>query len=116
MPSDTEQSGEYAQRVYKYRLPSPNEEPFVEMPKDAELLDVAAQDGIPYVWALIRPGQPLVRRYIRVYATGEPVDGSPDFVGTFRIDWTVWHVFAGGQHSAEPSGSYVPPTKGSSSG
>lgn len=90
----TDETGKHAERVFKYRLPSPGEASFVEMPKGAELLDVAAQDGIPYVWARIHPGQPTVRRYIRVYATGEPIDGYPDYVGTFRIEWTVWHVFS----------------------
>lgn len=88
--------------VYKHRLPTPvalDSEQYIHTMRGAELLHVAVQDGIPFVWALVDPSEPMVKRTVRVYATGEPIDDdvTPDYVGTFHIDWTVWHVFSGGE-------------------
>lgn len=85
-----------AEQVWKFRLPSPgSDDPWVAMPKGAVPLHVAAQDGIGYLWAQVRPDAPEVRRYVAVYGTGWPIDGSPLYLGTLHIDWTVWHVYFG---------------------
>lgn len=83
--------------VWKFRIPFPGTEPWVLMPAHAKLLHVAVQDGAPYIWALVSPNNKVVRRHIVTYATGQPIDGSPDYLGTFHLDWTVWHVFCGGE-------------------
>jgi hypothetical protein len=86
-----------ASQVWKFKVPLPGEDPWVEMPKGSRLLHVAVQEGTPYLWALVWPQQPIRRRNIAVYATGQEIDGWPDYLGTFHIGWTVWHVFYGGE-------------------
>jgi hypothetical protein len=82
-----------ADEVWKFQLPMPDQEPWIEMPKGARLLHVAAQHGVPCVWALVQPQADRVRRHVVIYATGQSIDGSPTYLGTFHIEWTVWHVF-----------------------
>lgn len=84
------------EQVWKFKLPNPgSDDPWIEMPKDAVPLHVAAQDGIGYLWAKVNPEARKVRRYVPVYGTGWPIDGYPTYLGTLHIEWTVWHVFFG---------------------
>lgn len=77
--------------VYKYRLPGDMD---ISMPKNARVLCVQVQDGIPTLWALVDPNaEPVVRRF-RVAVTGGLLE--PEgmlYVGTYQIDWFVGHVF-----------------------
>lgn len=79
--------------VWKFAVPGPNSEPFVTMPKGAKMLHVAVQDGVPYLWALVLPANPLCRRRVATYPTGAAVHGWPTYLGTFHIERTDWHVF-----------------------
>jgi hypothetical protein len=72
----------------------------VDMPHGAALMCVQVQNGVPCLWALVDPDQPLKARRFRVYGTGHPLDpdGVEFYVGTFQISEgsLVFHVFEAG--------------------
>lgn len=69
------------------------------MPKDAELLTVQLQYGVPMLWAVVNPfapGRPY--RTIFIHGTGHPVDPrAQKYVATFQVSGgdLVFHVFDG---------------------
>lgn len=70
----------------------------LELPEFTEILTIQMQQSKPFIWALVKPQAPLVKRTFVVIATGEdlPVldDGIYIYVGTFQqADIFVWHVF-----------------------
>ena len=70
----------------------------VEMPRGARFLHVAAQQEQLYLWALVRPHEPItVRRRIRVVGTGQEISAndSDNYIGTAMLFGgdLVWHVF-----------------------
>jgi hypothetical protein len=61
-------------QIWKYDLEITDEQSF-KMPKDAELLTVQLQYGVPMLWAVVNPfapGRPY--RTIFIHGTGHPVD------------------------------------------
>lgn len=78
--------------IYKYQVT--NGAPTV-MPDHAKLLHVGEQDSRLYVWALVDPTAPNVKREIRYYGTGHPIIGDPgEFIGTVQMSMgLVWHFF-----------------------
>lgn len=67
----------------------------LDMPIDAQVLDVQVQKGIPCIWALVDPHAERCRRQFRVYGTGHPVNVTGDHVGTFQLAGgsLVFHMF-----------------------
>jgi hypothetical protein len=88
--------------IFKYPLEITDEQE-VMMPKWCTPLSVQMQNGQLVMWALVDTEQPIVRAYVRVYGTGNPL---PDefyanreynhFVGTFQHGQFVGHVFIAG--------------------
>lgn len=67
---------------------------YVEIPKYGTILDVAVQDGVPCIWALVDTKHPLVRRQLRIYDTGHEVDSKYfQHLATLHMPPFVWHVF-----------------------
>lgn len=64
----------------------------IEMPKDARILDVDLQGSTPCLWALVNPNGSTEWRYFRVIATGEPLEGQINYIGTFQQPPYVWHL------------------------
>jgi hypothetical protein len=80
----------------------------VEMPTGAKILHVATQgdEPKPYVWALVDPDAPKVRRTLTIVGTGWKLKdhmGSMPYVGTFMLlgGSMVWHVFDHGEGTGE---------------
>lgn len=72
------------------------------MPKGAKILSVGTQENLGrydrFVWALVDPMQPNVRRDIRLFGTGWDIDAEPGkFIGRITIGPYEWHVFDGGE-------------------
>jgi len=82
--------------IYKYAI-SIYDVQSVFMPKGAEILSVAKQSGALYLWAMVRPNEPMEERRIEIVGTGQemPVGISVErkFIGTVVDDPFVWHVF-----------------------
>ena len=82
-------------QIWKWRLDS-MEMIYLDMPEDAEILDVQVQGGTPCIWAICSPGSPVRTRKLALYGTGEPIIGDPGrHIGTFQISdgRLVLHVF-----------------------
>lgn len=85
----------YMKTIYKYPLEI-REGQCVDMPEGAIILSVQLQNDKPQLWVLVDTLRPLESRYIKIYGTGNPCDGSPNkFIGTFQMNdgRLVWHVF-----------------------
>lgn len=81
------------QAIYKYPV-SPDAS--IEMPKGAQVLDVALQNGAPHLWVLVDPEAEKEVRYFRMIATGERFDTAGlAYLGTFHevSGWMVFHLF-----------------------
>lgn len=67
------------------------------MPKDAQILSVANQDGTLCLWAKVDASKQVETRFIEIIGTGNPIpqDMGVDrsFIGTVLMDPFVWHVF-----------------------
>lgn len=83
-------------RIWKYELQVTSMQE-VQIPKGAELLSVANQNGSLCMWAKVDADKKRERRHIEIFGTGNPMpqDMGVDrrFIGTAVIDPFVWHVF-----------------------
>ena len=84
--------------IWKCQLEITDEQD-IRIPRDAQLLSVAEQWGRLTIWFLVDAGNECVKRRILVIGTGNPIDGSYeylelDFIGTAVMsNVLVWHVF-----------------------
>jgi len=82
--------------VYKYPVEI-NEMFTIELPEDAEILDVQLQGNYPTLWALLDTESPTVKRVFRLAGTGHPIPSIEilEHIGTFQMagGTLVWHVF-----------------------
>jgi hypothetical protein len=85
--------------IWKYTLPI-DDIVTVSMPRGAQVLSVAEQDGQVCVWALVHSLQAPDPVLFRICGTGHPVGncvGAGDFIGSVVMpNGLVWHVFREG--------------------
>jgi hypothetical protein len=83
-------------RVYKYPL-KPEDVQVLEMPKDAKVLDIQVQQGIPCIWAIVDPDAPMEIVKLYTYGTGHNILNVDKllYLGTYQIlgGEIVFHVF-----------------------
>ena len=81
--------------VYKYGLKTGLQT--INMPEEAKLLEVAAQDQRVHLWSLVDTDKPAVSRTFFVVLTGGEIDYHQHmtYVGTAHgvRGWLVFHVF-----------------------
>jgi len=91
--------------IYKYEIKAGSNE--FELPSDAKPLTVQMQDNKPYMWVLLDPESPKVKRYFFTIGTGHIIDNIMlkeydrninslgDYIGTFQLtDFAlVFHLF-----------------------
>lgn len=86
--------------IWKYRLPTENE-PVLEMPEGAEVINVDVQDATPCLWAIVNPEAAAVSRKFYIRGTGHPLGDAAGkkHLGTFQLHQfappLVFHVFDG---------------------
>ena len=84
-------------RVFKYPLPLTALAHTIDMPVGADIVYVHEQHGTPTMWAEVPDGNSVasIPRIFRLVPTGERVkaEWGGVYVGTVRIDWTVWHIY-----------------------
>ncbi len=79
--------------IWKFPLPL-TDNPMVEMPQDALVLDVQIQHGEICLWAVVDGKAPLENRSFFVVGTGHPMPAHAGrYVRTVQQDRFVWHVF-----------------------
>ena len=84
-------------RIYKYPL-DPKDTQRIHMPDGAEILHVEVQ-GVPCLWAIVDPGEPVVLRTIHARGTGHPMGDAEGctYIGTIHMPGPlVFHFFDGG--------------------
>jgi len=77
--------------IYKYELRS--QDASMKLPKGAEILSVAIQDGRPMMWALVDPENVLEDRFISTVGTGWELEDNMKYICTYMDGYFVWHVF-----------------------
>lgn len=81
---------------YKFEI---NDNVYIEMPLDYEILSVQVQNGIPCIWALVDAGNARERRRFEIFGTGHPIECNSrierKFIGTFQLNdgILVFHLF-----------------------
>ena len=70
----------------------------VIMPRNADILCVQTQRGVPFIWAVVDDYKVTERRQLHVVGTGHempPGVGRSEYIGTWQeADVFVWHLFA----------------------
>ena len=89
--------------IYKYPLGTEiyhNMVTEVEMPRNAEILSLQMQGGIPVIWAIVNPKKEKRKYVFHVFGTGyEMLDYERKhyvYVGTVQqsgLMTLVWHIF-----------------------
>lgn len=87
-------------KIYKYPIETTGEQE-VMMPSHAHILFVQVQGNTPCLWARVDPDAQLVVRRILVFGTGHPIEGHPDYIGTYQLGSLVFHVYEGEPRSNE---------------
>lgn len=83
--------------IYKYELEVVDKQE-IELPLDAEILNVQVQHGKPCLWAKVIPSLVPETRVIFMYGTGHPIyEPILKYISTFQIanGNLVFHVFVG---------------------
>lgn len=83
------------QAIWKYPLEVTDKQ-ILEIPGfEPELLTVQVQNGVPCLWAVVKPEEPKRKVWIEVVGTGQPLNYSPrKYIGTFQLGPSlVFHVF-----------------------
>lgn len=84
--------------IYKYPLQIVDRQ-IVEMPKYARILSIQVQNGVPCIWAQVKPQSEKEKRVIYIVGTGQDLENFiSDFCvyrGTFQMHsgTLVFHVF-----------------------
>lgn len=80
--------------IWKYEV-SPNIS--IDLPADAQIIHADALDEGIFIWVLVSPDAPKVKREFAVYGTGHMIchDKPMDHIGTvtFKNSGLVFHVF-----------------------
>lgn len=64
-------------KIFKYPLPGLSVAMEISMPDGARILCVQTQNGVPCIWALVDPSNPMIRRGLSVVGTGSDVEHMP---------------------------------------
>lgn len=79
--------------IWKYEIPV-KERYDIEIPENAQFLDVQNQNDNITMWFLLHPHSATVKRYFSVYVTGGAIPENPGkYLGTVQLGWFVAHVF-----------------------
>ena len=84
-------------KVYKYPL-RPNDYIDIQLPKGGQILTIQTQGDMPYLWALVNPDNPRMKRRFRLAGTGHPINESMSelfYHGTFQLHGgaLIFHLF-----------------------
>ena len=97
--------------IHKHQFQINDEVQLVEMSRDAFLLEVEEQSGLPTLWFETDTVLDRLWRAFTIIGTGHPLpEGDagdpPEYVGMAQCGPFVWHVYALGWHTgavpAEP--------------
>ena len=69
----------------------------LQMPAHSQITNVELQAGVPRLWALVNPENPMTTRFFQVHGTGHMLrefgdDWHSRHVATFQQPPFVWHL------------------------
>lgn len=87
-------------RIYKWQLETTDRQT-LPLQRDAQALTVQVQHGVPCLWCLVDPDQPVQPQVIYICGTGHPTHPeatAESYIGTYQLHsgGLVFHVFAPG--------------------
>jgi len=89
-------------RIHKYQITAktPGKELSIKLPKGASRLSFQLQNGVPTIWAVVNPDEPLEERSVLILHTGDDVPAvvvqNWAFLGTVQVSPNyVVHVWLG---------------------
>ena len=74
-------------KIFKYTFNMAGEQD-IPMHKGAHVLTVQVQNGIPCLWAIVDPEQPIENRTFRIFGTGHEMDidiPHSHYIGSFQL-------------------------------
>lgn len=78
--------------IYKYPLQVADEQQ-IEMPMDAQLLDIQVQNSKIVLWALVNTDNSMCKRTLIMRGTGHKVGYPGPYIATIQYGALVLHVF-----------------------
>lgn len=78
--------------IWKFEVKVGDQGAYVEVPRNAHIIHVALQNGIPCFWALVDENAPKVIRKFGIVGTGHPLRNVSAYYGTFFSGPFVWHL------------------------
>lgn len=82
-------------KIYKYILPI-TDNPVIQVPKDAILLDIQVQNDIVVCWLIVNTESYLVDIIFKIYGTGSEINTDKLlYLKTVKThnDKLIWHIF-----------------------
>jgi hypothetical protein len=79
--------------VWKYQAPLVRVDLVIGMPRGAQVVEVAWQDDVMCIWAIVDDAAPIESRYFEVVGTGHQAPDGGKYVGTAHVPPFVWHLF-----------------------
>lgn len=85
-------------QVWKFELEIKDYQ-IIRLPKESEILTAQSQNGIPCIWALVKPNNSNEERFFELFGTGHNIhcDMGIDrkYIGTFQLlnGNLVYHLF-----------------------
>lgn len=82
-------------RIHKYVIPViANFQ--LQLPRTIDILHLGIQDGQPCLWVEVDPNAPTNPVAFLTVGTGANIPvGAGRHVGTYQLDYFVWHVYLG---------------------
>lgn len=82
--------------VWKFAVPITGSGRYIrELPRGAQPLYVGVQNGAPWLWVLLDPGEPPETHTFVLYGTGHMILNAGAYIGSFMLldDTLVYHLF-----------------------
>ena len=81
-------------KIYKYVIPIGKDSFYIPMPKDAKILKLELQNGIPVFWAIVDINEEsILRKFVTIGTGWEMDDKNLSYIGTYPNDYFIWHIF-----------------------
>lgn len=93
--------------IWKFEV-TPTDRFVIDMPKEAKLLAVQVQHGVPQLWAEVDTDNAKEYRTFAIYGTGNMLPSDPGkYVGTFQDGIFVWHLYEINEQAEANSRNFI---------
>jgi len=85
--------------IWKFELPKTRS--LIDMPVGAQVIRVAKQWNVQWIWAIVESDNATEKRLFAVIGTGQAAPPDGRYLGTWEDGPFVWHLFEPIQASGE---------------